>query len=198
VKKHLHFKIAIALIIGIALLLMGNAIVLADSELEPGDLLFGHTDGPTPIDGISIWYGYWDHVAIYVGGGCIVEATADDLGDPKPGVVMPELTLEQFAERYDKVTVKRLKDGYFWNRYWRQFGGRDSIIEEAVDYVEEKVGDPYDWRFQKYDEAAYYCSELVWHAYDQSGVELDWNRGPIVLIDDLYFSPKLERVITIK
>jgi len=78
-----------------------------------------------------------------------------------------------------------------------QYGGREAITGNAVQYVKDQVRDPavpFDWEFRKFDESAQYCSELVWHAYMVSGVDLDWNHDLFVSPDELYYSHKLKLV----
>jgi hypothetical protein len=198
-KKRLGLGVGVALL-AVLLLLLSGVVDLADAELhlEPGDILFGHNEEPQYWEGIPIWYGYWGHVAIYVGDGKIVEATSYGYPDPEPGVILKDLTDFFGDERgYEDTAVKRLKDGDLWDQILEQYGGGEVITGNAVQYAKDQVRDPaipFDWKFSKYDESAQYCSELVWHAYMVSGVDLDWNHDLFVSPDELYYSYKLKLV----
>ncbi len=128
----------------------------------------------------------------------VVDSTAEGFLNPEPGVRV--ITLEEFWKGREAVTFKRVntKKRCWWN--WGE--NRSAIIAAAVEYALAQEGDPYDWRFKKYDQDAHYCSELVWHAYHEGppeyaelhSIDLDSNGGSIVTPDDLYSSWKLDSI----
>jgi uncharacterized protein YycO len=151
-------------------------------NLQPGDFLF--------VDIYNGWcfYGYWDHVAIYVGeqrfgrdfwAPAVVEATFD------AGVTLTTAYAFWERDKPARIAIKRLID----------MPGREGIITNAVDYAISQIGKPFDFMPippHKIGDGAYYCCELVWRAYKAAGIDLDSNGGLLVLVDDLYYSPRLE------
>ena len=99
-----------------------GAVVVQEEKLQQGDILF--------VDIYKGWSegGYWDHMALYVGGG-VVEATFN-LG-------VCYTPLQAFLERDwpAGIAVRRLKDMH----------GREEIINEATDYALSEVGKPFDY-----------------------------------------------------
>ena len=145
---------------------------------QPGDILF--------VDLYKGWscVGYWDHVAVYVGGEIVVEATYD------LGVCLTPLNV--FFERDEpaRISAKRLKE---------DMPLRDDIIQQAIDYALSQEGRPFDRSgltplSLKITEGKQHCSELVWRAYKAAGVDLDSNDGLRLYPDDIYYSPKLRPV----
>jgi len=148
-------------------------------NLEPGDILF--------VDIYTGWcfYGYWDHLAIYVGeqscGGyhspAVVEATYNG------GVCLTPLWL--FLERDEpaEVSVKRLRASSL----------SEGAIPQVVEYALAQVGKPFDFIFpaHKIGDRSLHCVELVWRAYKVAGVELDSNGGLLLYPDEIYYSSQL-------
>ena len=151
------------------------ASTLVDSnDLKPGDILF--------VDIYDGWciYGYWDHIAIYVGDGRVVEATYNG------GVMLTPLQAFLKRDCPAKMVVKRLKE----------MPGRERIIQEAVDYALAQVGKGFDHLAlftgaHKIGSRAHTCAELIWRAYKAGGVDLDSNGGIFIWPDDIYYSSKL-------
>jgi uncharacterized protein YycO len=155
--------------------------------LQPGDILFVDI-----YDGWCIW-GRWDHIAIYVGeqvisgvyrDRAVVEATYD------AGVTLTQVDAFVERDRPAEVSVKRLKD----------IPEREKIIREAVEYAVDQEGTPFDPvvfispLFHKIGDKSAHCSEVIWRAYKQVGVDLDSNSGFMLLPDDIYFSSRLESI----
>ncbi|GAI02664.1 unnamed protein product [marine sediment metagenome] len=67
-------------------------------------------------------------------------------------------------------------------------------VAAAVDYAERQVGKNYDWLLWKSNERSHYCSELIWHAYKVSGIDLDSDGGLFVTPDDIANSPHLAKI----
>ena len=148
-----------------------------DVTLLPGDILL--TKGTN-----SSVHGHWKHIAIYVGDGYVVEsAAAYDVEHHvwlKTGVTYTKVN-DVCARGADEVLVMRLEDN-------------PHAVEAAIDYAESQVGKSYDWLLWKFDERSQYCSELIWHAYQISGIDLDSDGGPFVTPDDIANSPLLVKV----
>ncbi|NOW07175.1 YiiX/YebB-like N1pC/P60 family cysteine hydrolase [Clostridium beijerinckii] len=58
--------------------------------------------------------------------------------------------------------------------------------EQAVDYASSKIGSSYNYNFlNKWKTDTFYCSQLVWRAYIEQGIDLDKDGGNAVLPTDL-------------
>jgi hypothetical protein len=167
-------------------------------DVQAGDIVFGRS-GPS-------LYGYWGHSGMVLNDAPagtllsqvnIVEATSNGQGDPLPGVRVSNL--KEFWNGRKAVAFKRLgSDSWQW---WNKQNERNAVINAAMTYAVGKKGVPYDWKFNKFNEDAQYCSELIWHAYQlgppQSGLQginLDSGRGLTVFPDDIFRSQKLDLV----
>ena len=73
-------------------------------------------------------------------------------------------------------------------------------IEKLTDYAMKQLGKPYNTNFiQKENEESFYCTSLVWRAYREAGIEIDFNANEIndygvVLASDIYKSPNLKLI----
>lgn len=189
--KRLAFPLALALALGLA----GGEVAYAvsppaEETLQPGDILFVK-DGRSynPIGG------YWNHCALYVGyvdeiGYAVVEAI-------EAGVVYTKV--EDFYGVADRTRIEIQRLSREGRRWWNGNSLREQVLEAAVSYAKWQVGKPYDQDFNKYDDEAHYCSELVWHSYydglREAGlkpINLDSNRATEVRPDDLWNSRRLE------
>ncbi|MZI81965.1 hydrolase [Clostridium butyricum] len=64
--------------------------------------------------------------------------------------------------------------------------------KQAVDYASSKIGSNYNYNFlNKWKTDKFYCSQLVWRAYIEQGIDLDKDGGNAVLPTDLV-SDKIE------
>lgn len=151
-------------------------------SLQPGDIIF--------VDIYEGWClgGFWDHLAIYVGdqpygGEYVVEATFNG------GITRTSLNAFIARDEPAKMTVRRLKGT----------SGNEEDIQKAIDYALAQVGKPFDFTATtafpvKFNERNLHCTELIWRAYEAAGIDLDINGGLFVYPDDIYFSPKLEKL----
>ena len=153
------------LIIGIK---KGNDIDLRD--IEPGDIIVGCSITPIP--------GYWDHAAMYIGNGEIIEGLF--------GGVM----VFGIEEVYKKNHVVLLR-----------VNTTDDIKEKAVEFVKSKIEYPFKWIWiDKQQGNSYYCSELIWAAYYNASngtVNLDSYDPPIpdpIFPDELVRSEHIEEI----
>ena len=146
------------------------------SYLEPGDLLF--------VDIYHGWSqaGYWDHIAVYVGGPypSVVEATYN------AGVTLTGLEAFLARDLPAEVSVRRL----------RATAGRQEAMDAAVQYALDQVGRAFDYTATatlplKINAGNLHCAEVAWRAYLAGGLDLDSNGGLLVYPDDIYFSPEL-------
>ena len=163
---------------------MSTTEYLYEEGLEKGDIIF--------VDIYSGWclYGYWDHIALYVGEQAFPEgyrSLAVVENTYKSGVTMT--SLQSFLKRDEPavIKVKRL----------RGVPGREKLVNQAVDYALSHLGTPMDFLFvpqHKNGAKAQHCAEIIWRAYKSAGIDLDSNRGLFLHPDDIYYSSFLEGV----
>ena len=148
-----------------------------DVPLLPGDILLTKS-ADSPL------HGHWKHIALYVGDEYVVESSAAYDTEHhvwlKTGVTYTKVN-DLCSRQVDEVLVMRLEDN-------------PQAVTAAVDYAESQVGKNYDWLLRKSNEQSQYCSELIWHAYKVSGIDLDSDGGPFVTPDDIANSLHLTEV----
>jgi len=158
----------------------------SEDMLQPGDIIF--------VDLYKGWCAvtYWDHVAIYVGDQDV------EGGESSAGVVEAtysrgvfRTSLWAFLERDEPaaMAVRRLRD----------MASHEEAIQKAVDYALAQVGKPFDFTATatipwKVNPANLHCAELVWKAYKAAGIDLDFDDGPLLYPDDIYYSSRLRSV----
>ena len=142
--------------------------------LQPGDILF--------VDIYEGWChaGFWDHLGLYVGGEEIVEATFSG------GITM--ISLQSFLERDGdaKIGVRRPTCS-------------EEDIRKIIDYAEAQVDKPFDFTAStsfplKFNEKNLHCTELIWRAFKEAGIDIDVDYGLFVYPDDIYFSLKMTEI----
>jgi uncharacterized protein YycO len=153
------------------------AISPAIDALQPGDIIF--------VDLYEGWShgGYWDHVALYVGGQAVVEATYNG------GVCYTPAEIFFERDKPADISVKRLKE----------MPSREEIIQQAIEYALDQVGKPFDFTATvtfplKINEENQHCAEVIWRAYKTAGIELDSDDGVVLYPDDIYYSPRLRPI----
>ncbi|MFO8132696.1 MAG: YiiX/YebB-like N1pC/P60 family cysteine hydrolase [Thermoplasmatota archaeon] len=118
----------------------------------------------------------WDHVALYLGNGSIVEATPAGRG-------VVRVVEASYLERYTEAI-----------RYGRVVSANASQREAAVDFAVSQLGKPYQYlnflrpminrsKDPAPEAEAWYCTELVWAAYWHQDIDLDLRgtfRGPVM------------------
>ena len=148
-----------------------------DAHLIRGDILLLRSDH-------NANYGYWKHIALYVGDDYVIESSAAyDVENHvwlKDGVTYTKVE-DLLSREIDEVLVMRLK-------------GNPQAIETAIDYADSQIGKKYDWFLLKSNEDSQYCSELIWRAFKLSGIDLDSDGGPYIAPDDIANSPHLVKV----
>lgn len=180
-----------------------------DLRLQKGDILLLHALNPLSVTEALLFDGYWSHAGIYNGDGTITESyPANPPSSDLPGVI-----------------INPVAESLFWNEDvddWAvlRVNSLDATQQgNAVIYAKSKADGNhyYNYNFpDKFTESKFYCSQLVWRAYKQQGIELDSNfsafslfakhwQTPLGLLggiaikdavppDDIYFSPYVIKV----
>jgi len=142
-------------------------------DLQAGDILLSQQVGGLYAAENLLFNGYWTHAGIYNGCGMITESsghcdswwqlwTCSD----EPGVEVKPIEDSGFWSAPDWAILRTKSDG----------GKRDA----AVAYAKAQDPKKYNWLYpDKWTEDKFYCSQLVWCAYQKQGVDLDSNRGAI-------------------
>lgn len=112
--------------------------------------------------------GFWTHAAIYVGDGQVVEAITE-------GVSLTPLD-EFLCGRSDGKDYVLVRDALYLT---------DDEKQVAVDFAKKQVGLPYDWVFAGTDDRAFYCSKLVWFAFETAYRQSHRTDSPFVLQETL-------------
>lgn len=129
-----------------------NAQTLSVAQLQTGDLLFQDLDCGDLCDAIeSVTQGYEGRNFSHVGMVLIEQDSLWVVESIGAGVHRTEL--EQFRRRSaHPLTIGRLKPAY------------TALIPEAVQFIRQQFGVPYDDEFL-YNNGKYYCSELLYDAF---------------------------------
>lgn len=137
----------------------GNNLDL--SVLKPGDIILCRGCAGWLLDKLGFIVGYWQHAAMYIGNGQMIEAWKD-------GVRVVPVSMVRNA---DEVSVYRVAT-------------TDAVRTKAIQWALTKVGLPYDYKWLTYvggkevEGNSYYCSELIWAAYLKAGgPDIDQNPG---------------------
>lgn len=156
------------MVVAVILLLSTRQSGTAEIALEPGDILF--MSNPC-----APWYSQtspWVHISIYVGNGKVVEAVSE-------GVRTYEAATWGGGQ---KTSVKRMRD---------DVPDRNAVIGRAVQYSLQQIDKPFDNLLNKNEDSRQYCSELMWHAYKQSDIDLNSRESWLVMPTDIYNSSHL-------
>lgn len=187
--------VGFTIVVSFLILYRGN-VYAYQWGLEPGDILFATNFSEIVNEkGQLVSNQSWEHVAIYMGKGKVVESISEDWDDYSlPGARV--LSLKKFLKSWKLVEAKRLISDPFTRqkRTRSPVVTREQVIDAAINYALRQVelGKPYDVKANKYDDSAFYCSELVWRAFlDIANIELDSNGGNVVSTDDVYKSKRL-------
>lgn len=134
------------------------------TSLEPGDILLG---GWTDCA-----YGKFSHAGIYAGDGVIMEALVDT------GVV--DMNVDHFME-YAQIAVVRVKTS-------------PEAKRRAVDYVLSHKGEMFFPLAFKTNSRYWNCTSILWRAYAEQGVDLDYLDDLWVTPENIKYSPQVEVV----
>ena len=193
-------------VVGAAVILRGSeqpaddapAFAVDASGLKAGDLVFRRGRSLTSRMVLAAdQRSAYSHVGIVVltdDGPRVVHAIpGEDFDEPMPLQVEP---VASFTEAASAVSIRRLKEA-----------GADYAEHAAgiaLSYVHDSVLFDADFNLQSRD--AMYCTELVWHAYRDAGLDLvdgvfvelviPFGEGPYILPSSLLGSPYLTEVFS--
>lgn len=131
-----------------------NRFDFAAAGLEPGDIVLGHNPG-------SSW-GHWTHAALYVGDGLVVDTLL------RHGVYLDRV--ERFAYAYQASGVLKVQLP-------------PAVKQRAVDEAMAVLGRPFNLLSGRHQDGWFYCTQVVWYAYQRAGVDLDPAGGYWVVPD---------------
>lgn len=150
--------------------------------LNPGDVIAVHSSNLIAGTIQSMTGSFWNHVAIYIGNGQIIEMT------PTGGIQKNQLS--------DAVASTSIIGVFSPTNI------SESVISKAVRFADEALseGKGYDFwglfsggLLRDYSGKKYICSELVYSAYDYAGIQLV-NRDLLVDPGEITRSPYLSRI----
>lgn len=136
-------------------------------DIQPGDILY---------DPYTFGVG---HTALYIGDGQVVEAQGDAFNwydSTKNQVFENPISEWDYPNRADAYILRVAKPA---NVSVDQF---DKIKADAIQFALDQIGKPYDWdwltKHSDHDASSWYCSELVWAAYINQGIDLEYYPDP--------------------
>lgn len=200
-RLRICLAIITSLLLTLSFLVVDSQVANAEGDydwLRPGDILFAANAPVEDEEGGRYYPGFtWEHVAMYIGEGKVVESIAREFGSTRPGTHV--ITMDKFLKRWDIVEVKRLSgQPWHWSRrLQRTQVTRRQVIDAAIAYALKKaeLKTPYNWKPNKFDDSSLYCSQLVWSAFmEVASINLDTNGGINVPPDDIYLSSWLHPV----
>jgi len=157
-------------------------------DIQPGDILYDpYTSGI-------------GHTGLYVGDGRVIEAqgNAADRSYEKNKVNDNPISLWDYPSRKDAY-ILRIK-----NKNGLSEEAMSLIKNNAIEFALQQVypvAKPYDWSwYQKQsdiDSPSWYCSELVWAAYINQGIDLEYSHDPLGIIspvspDEIFMDDDVE------
>lgn len=174
-----------------------------------------HATDPLSVTEAHLFAGYWSHAGIYNGDGTITEA-------------YPDPVFNDFVLNYlPGVIVNPVAQSVFWKNGiddWailRVNSLSEAQKENVMAYAKSKADGSHLYNYEFWDkltETRFYCSQLVWRAFEKQGVNLDSNQSALGLFaknwlilplnlligeslikdavppDDIYFSSNVVRV----
>lgn len=132
-------------------------ISLKDVKKERREILRQAQAGDILLMGAKVFFGQWLIAGTYTHSGVL---------DGKGGVIHAQIEhgvertdLKTTIRRYDRLALVRVKD---------------FDEKELMELIESRIGAPYNFRFSwiKKKQRSFYCSQLVYWAYKNTGVEL--------------------------
>lgn len=141
-------------------------------DLQRGDVILSHGLGSAYSLHEALYNGYWTHAGIYLGDGVVTESRGRtnwncwgtwDCLLPNPGVQTHRLTGESSFWDADDWAILRV-------------AATAAQRAAASFYAANQTGKDYNWNYLNKDtEDSFYCSQLVWRAYQGQGIDLDSN-----------------------
>lgn len=137
-----------------------NSFDYSEAGLEPGDIIIGGNPGCS--------WGHWTHAALYVGDGMVVDTLL------RHGVHLQPV--ERFAHAYQQAGVLKVNLPR-------------AVKERAVREAMAIHGKPFNLLAGRYANGWFYCTLVVWYAYNKAGYDLDPKGGYWVVPDRFVDSP---------
>jgi hypothetical protein len=150
-------------------------------DLRKGDILLSHDLGAMYTFENLLFSGYWTHAGIYGGDGAITGLVIDSGGTAEgtwwkpwtwrfsddPGVESKHIDVSGFCKTASDWAILRTK-------------ASGAKREAAVTYAQAQDPKKYNWIYpDKWTTDKFYCSQLVWRAYERQGIDLDSNRAAL-------------------
>jgi uncharacterized protein YycO len=184
-----------------SLLFHWPTIQLSNAEkanLRNGDIIFRKAEGMVSDYIISV-----DSKSIFSHSGLI------HISKDKIMVLNASFNQKQMDSRVHEESIDVFLGGVPSAAIYRLRQDYDNSAEQALSIAQTFIGLPFDFNLDKDNSDALYCTELVWLAYKQAGVDLLDNKfseldlpikghGFFILPSDLVESPKLFLVMTFK
>jgi len=140
------------------------AIVLSKTEreeLKNGDLIFRKAFGVASDYIVSIdSRSSYSHVGIVHKDGQTVNVIHSSTDSAKTGAFVHEASLDDFLDGVRLAAVYRVQNI------------DQAIANQAVGHASQMLGLPFDANLDLKSTEAIYCTELVWRAYKESGIDL--------------------------
>ena len=149
--------------------------------LKPGDILMIHEPR---YDDTILGLCYWSHCLIFVGNDEFIDATG------RFGVRSSPVEKVKNRDNFDNYAILRVKGNY--------------DVTKVIDFVEDKIGYPYDFRYllspkkqinaSKGEEGyGYTCTELIWAAYKATvDINIDSNGRGWITPWEMYTNKNIE------
>jgi len=168
-------KIALLLALLLAVSLLTGASAFAfrtpgeENDLDLSKLEFGDIVLVSGGDNIIPMPGDWDHAILYVGDGRVVESAVGGVKEKDASIIheSEEAGIFRVVDSKSKLSRTDIEE----------------VRKGAVEFAKEQIGDDYSFRWlrwpgEKNKEAdAWYCTELVWAAYKNNGIDINANPG---------------------
>jgi hypothetical protein len=141
-------------------------------DMQRGDILLAHRLGVLYIAEEALFNGYWTHAGIYVGDGVVAESSGRiDCS--------PWWQVWTCLSPLPGVQTHRIQDSGFWAAPdWAVLRPAATTAQRdgASRYAINQTGRHYNWNYlDKETQDSFYCSQLVWRAYETQGIDLDSN-----------------------
>lgn len=138
-------------------------------DLQPGDILY---------DPYSYVVG---HAGLYIGDGKVVEAQGDPINTNSSKVKETSITTWDYPERSDTYLLRVKKPSGIGDNQWQE------IKDNAIQFAIGQEGKAYNWHWwtkhSDPDSSSWYCSELVWAAYYNQGIDLEYHPETTVVVN---------------
>jgi uncharacterized protein YycO len=126
---------------------------LVPPYVRPGDIVF------MEINNYSYKFPGWDHCGIYIGHNEFIHASG-----------YLQCIAKQNISLFEQLDCEIV--------YGKVKTSNDTQRINAINFAEGQIGKPYNTRHSKhsrFDSESWYCSELVWAAYLNQGIDIDRN-----------------------